>query len=421
MQISIKQKETITLLQIGTFLEYFDLMLFLHLSVLLDDLFLPPNLNTDKSLLVGFAFCLTFIFRPFGALIFGYIGDCYGRKKMFVITSIITCISCFVIANLPNYNQIGIYATALYLSIRILQSVSCQSQKVGSVVYITEITTPPYQYYAVNSIPVFSILGTMTALALATIFVKHELNWRIIFIFGSLVVFIGFLSQKRLMDTNLPKNRGKYFNCLNILKLSDDNSNLIKRNLFNCLVIYMGWPFCFYFTYIYFIPILRNDFNYSSEDIILHNLFLSFINVVLVYLWSLLSQIINPLNISKALGGMFIFSIFLFPLILDTANLYSIILLQILFLIGIPENPSSPIFIKNFHISYRITIMTLIYSISRALMYVVITLGVIYLSNVVGHFLVWIIGFPLVCLWIKAIHYFTRLSISDAPCLLEKM
>ncbi len=66
-----KQKEAIGLLSIGTFLEYFDLMLYVHMAVLLNELFFPQYDTHVNRLLAAFSFCSTFIFRPLGALLFG--------------------------------------------------------------------------------------------------------------------------------------------------------------------------------------------------------------------------------------------------------------------------------------------------------------------------------------------------------------
>ena len=73
-----EQKEVIGLLQVGTFLEYFDLMLYVHMAVLLNDLFFPKYDSHTAALLTAFAFCSTYVLRPFGALLFGYIGDHIG-------------------------------------------------------------------------------------------------------------------------------------------------------------------------------------------------------------------------------------------------------------------------------------------------------------------------------------------------------
>ena len=86
-----QQKEAVGLLQIGTFLEYFDLMLYIHMAVLLNELFFPKTNDPYLiSLYAALAFCSNYIFRPFGALIIGWIGDKMGRKVTVMITSFTT-------------------------------------------------------------------------------------------------------------------------------------------------------------------------------------------------------------------------------------------------------------------------------------------------------------------------------------------
>jgi len=104
------QKEAIGLLQIGTFLEYFDLMLYVHMAVFLNELFFPKTDPHTSALLAAFAFCSTWVLRPFGALIFGWIGDNIGRKSTVVITTMMMALSCVIMASAPTYAQIGIGA-----------------------------------------------------------------------------------------------------------------------------------------------------------------------------------------------------------------------------------------------------------------------------------------------------------------------
>ena len=74
-KLTKEQKEAVGLLSIGTFLEYFDLMIYLHMAVFLNELFFPKTDPFTASLLSAFSFCSTYLLRPFGALVFGYIGD----------------------------------------------------------------------------------------------------------------------------------------------------------------------------------------------------------------------------------------------------------------------------------------------------------------------------------------------------------
>jgi len=108
ISLTRQQKESIFLLQIGTFLEYFDLMLYVHMVILLNELFFPPTDPQTAALLAALAFCSTYVLRPFGALIFGYIGDNYGRKPTVIITTALMAICCLIMSILPTYAEIGI-------------------------------------------------------------------------------------------------------------------------------------------------------------------------------------------------------------------------------------------------------------------------------------------------------------------------
>ncbi|MBP7007106.1 MAG: MFS transporter, partial [Candidatus Pacebacteria bacterium] len=88
-------------------------MLYVHMAVLLNELFFPKTDPDTASILSAFAFCSTFVFRPFGALIFGWLGDNISRKATVVITTALMAFSCILMANLPTYSQIGIAASWL--------------------------------------------------------------------------------------------------------------------------------------------------------------------------------------------------------------------------------------------------------------------------------------------------------------------
>jgi MFS family permease len=97
-----EQKEAIGLLQIGTFLEYFNLMLYVHMAGLLNELFFYKTDPHAASLLAAFAFCIPYMLRPFGALVFGYIGDNIGRKTTVIITTMMTALIPIFIFNYTN-------------------------------------------------------------------------------------------------------------------------------------------------------------------------------------------------------------------------------------------------------------------------------------------------------------------------------
>lgn len=159
-----EQKSAVGLLSIGTFLEYFDMMLYVHMAVLLNELFFLKSAPHTTALYSATAFCATFVFRPIGAVIFGWLGDNIGRKTTVIITTFIMALSCITMANLPTYAQISITASWLITICRILQGMSSMGEAVGAKLYLTESINPPAQYPAVSSVSVFATLGGVAAL-----------------------------------------------------------------------------------------------------------------------------------------------------------------------------------------------------------------------------------------------------------------
>ena len=196
-----EQKEAVGLLQVGTFLEYFDLMLYVHMAVLLNELFFPKTDPHTAALLTAFAFCSTYVLRPFGALLFGWIGDSIGRKATVIITTMMMSICCVIMANLPTYAQIGITATLIVTLCRVLQGLSSMGEIIGAQVYLTEITQPPAQYPAVAFIAVASSLGAVCALAVASLVTHCGFNWRIAFWMGAGIAVVGSIARTRLRET----------------------------------------------------------------------------------------------------------------------------------------------------------------------------------------------------------------------------
>ena len=272
-----EQKEAVGLLQIGTFLEYFDLMLYVHMAVLLNELFFPKTDPKTAALLAAFAFCSTYVLRPFGALVFGYIGDNIGRKPTVVLTTMLMSTSCVIMANLPTYAQIGISATWIITGCRIVQGLSSMGEIIGATIYVTEITKPPIQYPLVSLITVASSIGTFAALGIATLVTTTGLNWRIGFWVGAGIAVIGSIARTRLRETQEFVDKKKQLNELIdrkqkthndqekdlIIKKIKQGERLSKKTLLSFFLVYCGMPLSFYLSFMYFNPILTEKFGYT--------------------------------------------------------------------------------------------------------------------------------------------------------------
>ena len=134
-------------------------MLYVHMAVVLNDLFFPKTDPHTASLLAAFAFCTTYIFRPIGALIFGFIGDHVGRKVTVILTLMFMALSCVFMANLPTYAQIGITASWIVTVCRIVQGMSSMGELTGAQLYLSELINPPARYSAVALLAFASAKG----------------------------------------------------------------------------------------------------------------------------------------------------------------------------------------------------------------------------------------------------------------------
>jgi MFS family permease len=408
-----EQKEAIGLLQIGTFLEYFDLMLYVHMAVLLNELFFPKTDAHTAALLTAFAFCSTYVLRPVGALIFGWIGDNIGRKATVIITTTMMAISCIIMANLPTYAQIGIAASWVVTGCRITQGLSSMGEIIGAQIYVTEITKPPYQYPAVSFIAVASAVGAVSALGVASLVTHCELNWRIAFWIGACIAVVGsiartrlretpeFLAQKIRKDMNLSHKEGNYY-----------YPNVTKKTLLSFFFIYCGWPLSFYLVFMYFNPKLTALLGYTPEDIILHNFKLSIVFLLTFVALALLSWKIHPLKIIKIRGTLsLILTLFLPWLIHNCSTANHFFLLQTtLLILSLASTPTESILVRAVPVLRRFTAASMIYALSRALIYVITSFSLVYLTSYWGDYGLLIIMLPITVGFLWGVRHFETLE-----------
>ena len=122
----------------GTFLEWYDFLTFAALAVWFGPLFFPPD-DPNAALLASLAtFGAGMIVRPLGAALFGSLGDRIGRRKVFMITILLMGGATLAVGLLPTYTQVGLWASVMLLSLRLLQGLSAGGEIGGSAVYLTE-------------------------------------------------------------------------------------------------------------------------------------------------------------------------------------------------------------------------------------------------------------------------------------------
>ena len=415
------QKEAIGVLSIGTFLECFDLMLYVHMAVLLNEVFFPKTDVHTSSLISAFAFCSTYFLRPFGALIFGWIGDNIGRKHTVVITTFMMAISCVIMAIVPTYAQIGMTASWIITICRMMQGISSIGEITGAQLYLTEITQPPIQYPAVASIQFFATLGSVFALGVAALCTMHNFNWRYAFWIGAGIALIGTYARTALRETpefanaklrlkRIFEERGKNPQSLENNPITNEKVN--KKTVAALFFVDCTGPVFFYLTYIHYGYHLKNSFGYTAAEVIRHNLIVGCAFLLGVLLQMFLTFKIHPLKVLKFRLAIFTVFILLFPFLTSLISTPKQLLLFQICLMGLAPSPypAISIFFKHFPIFKRFTYASVLHAVSHAFIYIITSFGVIYLVKIFGQLGVLILIYPLCLGFAFALKYFEKLE-----------
>ncbi|MBY0281692.1 MAG: MFS transporter [Alphaproteobacteria bacterium] len=412
-----EQKQAVGLLSIGTFLEYFDLMLYVHMAVLLNELFFPKTDPHTASLLAAFAFCTTYIFRPIGALIFGFIGDYVGRKVTVILTIMFMSLSCVLMANLPTYAQIGIMASWIVTICRIVQGMSSMGELTGAQLYLSEFIKPPARYSAVALLAFASAIGGAASLAVASFVIYFGFNWRVIFGVGAVIALVGAAGRIFLRETPDFTDAKRQVTSMDTEEESGsfvqekvDYRTSLALFLMDCM-----WPLCFYFSYMHCGIILKNSFSYSPEQIIHQNFIVSMVQISTYLLFVFLSYKIYPLKILKVKLLISSIIIMSYPYWLDNLQSeFQVLLLQCcIIFFAADASPATSVFYKYFPVLKRFTYISFTYALSRAVVYIITSFGLVYLTEYLGSWGTLIITVPVFTGYILGLWHFEKLEVEQ--------
>jgi MFS family permease len=203
----------------GTIIEWYDFYLYGVLAAFFSTQFFPKG-NDTAALLASLAtFGAGFAVRPFGAAVFGRIGDIIGRKFTFLVTITVMGISTFLVGLLPTYAQIGILAPIILVALRLAQGLALGGEYGGAAIYVAEHSPDATRGRNTSWIQTTATLGLL--LALIVIFVARttmpadqfaNFGWRIPFLLSAVLVAIALFIRIRLQETPLfarLKDQGK--------------------------------------------------------------------------------------------------------------------------------------------------------------------------------------------------------------------
>ena len=198
----------ITASSVGTLIEWYDFYIFGSLAAILAQQFFPKTNPTAAFLSTLATFAAGFIVRPFGALVFGRLGDMVGRKYTFMVTLVLMGGSTFAIGLVPSYESIGIFAPIIVLILRLLQGLALGGEYGGAATYVAEHSPDTRRGFYTSFIQTTATLGLFVSIAVILI-VRQNIGvdafsawgWRIPFLLSAFLVAISIYIRLRMQES----------------------------------------------------------------------------------------------------------------------------------------------------------------------------------------------------------------------------
>lgn len=200
--------KVLTASSVASVFEWFDFFLYGAMAVVISQNFFSGVDESTAFVLALLAFAAGFAVRPFGAIVFGFLGDVWGRKNTFIITLLLMGASTFSVGLLPTYEQAGALAPWSLVLLRMLQGLSVGGVYGGAAVYVAEHVPANRRGFFTSWIQITATLGM--ALSLAVIFGTRtvvgeeafvEWGWRVPFLLSVLLLAVTVWIQMRLAES----------------------------------------------------------------------------------------------------------------------------------------------------------------------------------------------------------------------------
>jgi MFS family permease len=269
-------RSVITASSLGTMIEWYDFYIFGMLAKTISTQFFPEGNPTAALLSTLAIFAAGFIIRPFGALVFGRLGDLIGRKYTFLLTLILMGGSTFLIGCVPNYASIGIAAPILVLLLRLLQGLALGGEYGGAATYVAEHAPVGKRGYYTSWIQTTATLGLFVALGVILL-VKSNMSdtsfnaewggWRYPFWISILLVGVSIYIRMKMAESPMftkLKSEGK--TSVNPLKESFRNKANFKMVLLALFGAVMGQGVIWYTGQFYAQNFLETKCNLEFEQ-----------------------------------------------------------------------------------------------------------------------------------------------------------
>jgi MHS family proline/betaine transporter-like MFS transporter len=195
---------------VGTLIEWYDFFIFGSLATILSVQFFPQGNPTAAFLSTLATFAAGFVVRPFGAIVFGRLGDLVGRKYTFLVTLVLMGGATFAMGLVPGYETIGLFAPLIVVVLRLLQGLALGGEYGGAATYVAEHAPAARRGYYTSFIQTTATLGFFVSLGVILgvrqwVGVDHfnAWGWRVPFLLSALLVGVSVYIRLKMQESPL--------------------------------------------------------------------------------------------------------------------------------------------------------------------------------------------------------------------------
>src|SRR3981081_1705370 len=194
---------------VGNLVEWYDFYAYTAFALYFAPAFFPNSDPVVQQLNAAVLFAATFLMRPLGGWLFGYIADRYGRRISLTLSVLCMCFGSLIIAVTPTYSSIGIAAPAILALARISEGLRLGGEYGASATYLSEVADPRHRGFYSSFQYVTLIGGQLTAIVILLLLQKvfltpeqlKEWGWRIPFVIGALLAIFAAVMRRKLHET----------------------------------------------------------------------------------------------------------------------------------------------------------------------------------------------------------------------------
>jgi MHS family proline/betaine transporter-like MFS transporter len=358
---------------VGNGLEWYDYALYAYMVTTISTLFFPAGNEAAHLLATLGIFAVGFVARPFGGILFGMVGDKFGRRTALVASIFLMAFPTGCIGLLPTYQQAGILAPLLLVLLRILQGLSLGGAFSGTVIFLVE-HSPPSRRGLVGSTSLTSLaagflLGSVVVITMRAALSPEQFanwGWRIPFLLGVPIGFIGFYIRNHTEESPIYEEAKK-----NDTLSKTPMRDVVRHEwpaVLQTIGIYITVTMPFYLVSAYFITFSETMLGRSKTEALWLNAMVMGVLVALVPLSAWVSDHIGRRKVMTV--GALAFLLFSYPIfsLLLTKELTGVVLGHLFFvlLVSLYTGPMMALLVEAFPTRVRYSGMALSYNICAA-------------------------------------------------------